>query len=89
MEDKKYTLNEIVDQLVGPVNPVADSRVDEERSENLDKLISLINHLGLQLFQVSTSDLEMYSSANTVIKKAKEASKELSEWFVEEKNSDE
>lgn len=84
MEDKKYTLNEIVDQLVGPVNPVADSRVDEERSENLDKLISLINHLGLQLFQVGTSDLEMYSSANTVIKKAKKASRELGELFIKE-----
>lgn len=86
MEDKKYTLNEIVDQLIGPVNPVADSRVDEERSENLDKLISLINHLGLQLFQVRTSNLDMYYSANTVIKKAKKASRELGELFVTEES---
>lgn len=84
MKDKKYTLNEIVDQLVGPVNPVADSRVDEDRSENLDELISLIHHLGLRLFKVTNSHLEMYSSANAVIKKAKKASRELGELFIQE-----
>lgn len=29
MEDKKYTLTELVDQLIGPVMPVGDTTIDE------------------------------------------------------------
>ncbi|HHZ9476540.1 hypothetical protein [Enterococcus faecalis] len=84
MEEKKYTLNELVDQLIGPVTPIGDTAMDEKRSQNLDELTSLIHHLNKRLYEVTVNNLDMYASANAVINKAKEASKELSEWFVEE-----
>lgn len=84
MEDKKYTLTELVDQLIGPVMPVGDTTIDEKRSQNLDKLTTLIHHLNKKLYEVTDSNLDMYASSNAIINKAKEASKELSEWFVEE-----
>ncbi|MEB7774859.1 hypothetical protein [Enterococcus faecalis] len=84
MEDKKYTLTELVDQLIGPVMPVGDTTIDEKRSQNLDELINLIHLLNGKLYEVTVSNLDMYASANAVINKAKEASKELSEWFVEQ-----
>ncbi|MEW4404573.1 hypothetical protein AB1I62_12750 [Enterococcus sp. AN402] len=84
MEEKKYTLNELVDQLIGPVMPIGDTAIDEKRSQNLDELINLIHLLNGKLYEVTVSNLDMYASANAVINKAKEASKELSEWFVEQ-----
>jgi hypothetical protein len=39
------TLEEIILKLVGPIEPIGDSRVDEERFENLNNLCDLVDHL--------------------------------------------
>lgn len=42
--DIKMTYTDIVKKLIGEVEPIGDSRVDEERMENLKVLCELTNH---------------------------------------------
>ena len=42
---EKLTIEEIVKNLVGPVNPIGQSSVDEERFENLKVLCELTDSL--------------------------------------------
>ena len=44
---------EIVVKLIGPIEPIGDSRVDENRLENMNKLQELINKLVCDIYDVS------------------------------------
>lgn len=52
---KAESISEVIEALVGPIDPVADSSIDEKRRENLEKLIAVadriimdIGHVGIQ-----------------------------------------
>lgn len=40
-----YTIKQIVEKLVGPIEPLGNSSVDGERFHNLVQMCSLVNHL--------------------------------------------
>lgn len=45
MEEKKMTLHEVVQKMIGPIRPVGDSNIDRERFENLKQLTELVDKL--------------------------------------------
>lgn len=49
-------LNDVVMKLIGPVNPVGETRTDEERFENLKRLIALVDELTDEIEGVATSN---------------------------------
>ena len=51
---------DVVMRLVGNVNPVADTTVDAERKENLNKLISVVGELMAEIIKVASIS-ESYS----------------------------
>lgn len=52
-ESKKFTNLEIVKRLIGPIRPVAETRADEERFENLKEMCDLVNKLVTEIDDVA------------------------------------
>lgn len=42
---KEYSVYDIVYKLVGKIDPVGESHIDEERYDNLEKMIELVDKL--------------------------------------------
>ena len=49
-------LNEIVMKLIGPVNPVGETRTDDERFENLKQLCELVDSLVVIIDKVTPNE---------------------------------
>jgi hypothetical protein len=47
---------EIVNKLIGDINPVGSSHVDSERLENLKRMCTLVNELVAQIDEVATEN---------------------------------
>lgn len=50
---EKFTAEEIITKLIGPINPVGKSEVDAERFENLKAMCELVNTLVTNIDHVS------------------------------------
>lgn len=56
------TYAEIVDKLIGPVNPVGETNADDKRFENLKALCDLSEHITRRISEVATNkDRHEYS----------------------------
>lgn len=44
---------EVIDKLIGRVNPVGETHTDNERKENLKNLIELYDYIGMKLFTIA------------------------------------
>jgi hypothetical protein len=53
MEEKKYTVAEIIMQMIGPINPVGETHADNDRFENLKQLTELVDHLMTEIHCVA------------------------------------
>ena len=54
-EPKPLTTHEIVQKLIGPVEPVGCSTIDAERYENLEQLVQLFDAIYMDLHSVASS----------------------------------
>lgn len=56
-------LIDVVDKLIGEIEPIADASVDEERFENLKKYCSLINDMIIKVDDIAckTEGSKLYS----------------------------
>ena len=48
-------IKDVVDKLVGPINPVGDSNIDAKRLENLKELTQLVDKLLYDIDNVSSN----------------------------------
>lgn len=78
------TIIEVLDELIGETEPVADSAIDAERFDNLETLISVTSELLARIGEVSKSDLTMYGSAEKCITRAQKALKGFAEDIKDE-----
>lgn len=49
------TINEVIDKLIGPIYPVADSAIDNERFKNLIELIHVLDRINSDLKFIQNS----------------------------------
>lgn len=74
MTENIFTRSEIIkilEHLIGEIEPVADSHVDEKRLCNLELWCSVADYMLARIYEVSTNDdLKVYGSANDIIMKA-------------------
>ena len=73
---------DVVMRLVGNVYPVADTTVDAERKENLNKLISVVGELMGEIFKVASIS-ESYSRFASV-----EETKDIAVHYLKELSED-
>lgn len=59
----EYSLIEIIDKLVGSINPTGDHGVDEDRIKNLEKYIALSDSLFMNIVHIATSFRERKESS--------------------------
>ena len=74
-KEKTWTAYELVRELLGPINPVADSAVDRERLENLKATTELSEALLRDIDEVSMCGEGRHEAS------VKEASKCASDYF--------
>ena len=74
MTENVFTRKEIIkilEHLIGEIEPVADSHIDEKRLCNLELWCSVADYMLARIYEVSTNDdLKVYGSANDIIMKA-------------------
>lgn len=72
---KVFTESEIIkilEHLIGEIEPIADSHIDEERLYNLELWCAVADYMMARIYEVSTNnDLKIYGSANNIIETAK------------------
>ena len=83
---KRMTCQEIcklLDIVVGPTEPVADSAIDVEREENLQTLIDIGNWVLDGLYYAAKHRKEPYYSSRKVGERAYGAMLEWKDWLAE------
>ena len=83
---KRMTNQEIcklLDIVIGPTEPVADSAIDIEREENLKTLIDIGNWVLDGLYYAAQHRKEPYYSSSKVGEKAYGAMLEWKDWLAE------
>ena len=83
---KRMTSQEIcklLDILIGPTEPVADSAIDVEREENLKTLIDIDNWVFDRLYDAAKHRKEPYYSSSKVGERAYGAILEWKDWLTE------
>lgn len=86
---KRMTSQEIcklLDIIVGPTEPVADSAIDVEREENLQTLIDIGNWVLDGLYYAAKHRKEPYYSSHKVGERAYGAMLEWKDWLAEEED---
>jgi hypothetical protein len=76
---KQLDFYEIVKKLIGPIIPVGDSNIDEQRFENLKNTTELLDKLFFDINQVAQYSNSQESSCSRSGKYAKEYLKNLEE----------
>lgn len=67
------TIEEIIDKLIGPINPTGEHSVDVDRLENLDKYGELCQRLVNKLNHISkTYELSYERSVKDIVDKSNE-----------------
>ena len=83
---KRMTCQEIcklLDIVIGPTEPVADSAIDIEREENLKTLIDIGNWVLYELYYAAQHRKEPYYSSSNVGERAYGAMLEWKNWLAE------
>lgn len=77
--EKEYSKYDIIELLVGPVTPVADSREDRDRLENLIKLGQIFTKTYQVISGITKDyqDLRGYESAGAIIEEAEKIFEEV------------
>lgn len=84
----RWSLSEILRQLVGPIDPVGSVGTDEVRLANLEYHSQITDTLIRQLWEIAHMELNGEASRDEVIMEARKSMKGLGEWFIEEEESD-
>ena len=71
MEDKKYSVLELTEKLIGVIEPIASSEHDEMCAENIEVYKSVVRGMIDRLVYVSRSSDSPYASQAKVGKEAK------------------
>lgn len=74
---------ELLDILIGPTEPVADSAIDVAREENLKTLIDIGNWVLDGLYHSAKHRKEPYYSSSKVGERAYGAMLEWKDWLIE------
>ena len=72
----------LLDILIGPTEPVADSAIDVEREENLKTLIDIGNWVIYEIYCAAKYRKEPYYSSSTVGERAYGAMLEWKAWIA-------
>jgi hypothetical protein len=81
---------DVVDKLVGPVEPVGCSQSDSERMENLETLINLSDHILIRINDCSKSKGSYESSVKQIgLKAEKHLSDLIDNYDLDARNDDE
>ena len=73
----------LLDILIGPTEPVADSAIDVDREENLKALIDIGNWVLGELYNAAKHKKEPYYSSSKVGERAYGAMLEWKDWLAE------
>lgn len=77
MEDKKYSVLELTEKLIGVIEPIASSEHDIICSENIEVYKSVVHGMISKLIYVSRSSGSTFASQAKVGKEAKRILKSL------------
>jgi hypothetical protein len=86
---------DVIKKLLGPINPVGETRTDDERFQNLEETIKVVNSLLFDISQVAVNvDRQEYSmsrAGKTAVQFLKEVweetdVKQFEKMFIETKN---
>lgn len=80
-QEIKLTHTDIVNKLIGPIQPIGKSEVDADRFENLKNICDLVNNLVIQIKNVQT---DKFSHEASVREAGKYADKFLYEIGIKE-----
>ncbi len=76
----KFTAHDIVMKIIGEIDPIGDSSVDARRFSNLQNMISLVDNLLHDIYNVSLNKDRIESSMKESGISAREALDILIEW---------
>jgi hypothetical protein len=65
MESKKYTLTDFVQKMVGSIEPVGESHTDTKRLENLKVMVSLVEDLTREIYEVHQYNKDCYEHSKS------------------------
>lgn len=75
------TIYEVTKNLIGEIEPYGDSRIDRERTENVDKLIYVIDALLYDLEKVAVNKDRHEGSMRIMGEKAHQAMEDFWSWI--------
>lgn len=75
------TILEVTKNLIGPIEPCGDSEKDRERTQNLDKLIDIIDELLYDVEKVAVNKDRYEDSMRMMGKKAHKALNDYWSWI--------
>ena len=75
------TILEVTRNLIGNIEPYGDSGIDRERTQNLDKLIYIIDELLYDIEKVATNKDRPEASMRMMGKKAHKALNDYYNWI--------
>ncbi len=71
MKLSEIEILDIVNKLIGSIEPIGSSHIDEERYENLVMMSSLMEGLFYQMLQLANQDKQGYASVDKAIERAR------------------
>ena len=78
MSERHMSTCEVLTKLVGPVEPVGESREDEQRLENLEELIHVTN-MSIETLRYLANKKSHEHSRNTAYQRARQALRDIQE----------
>ena len=75
------TIYEVTKNLIGEIEPYGDSRIDRERTENLDKLIYVVEELVSDIEKAAVNKDRHEGSMRMMGEKAHKAMEDLWRWI--------
>lgn len=82
MAEKTFTMDEIVDRLIGgPISPVGETNTDEVRLARVDDVADLADHLIRMLHDAADSRTRHEASMRAIGKRAHGRLRGLSDWL--------
>lgn len=91
MENKKYSMSDILDKLTGNITAFGDTRIDNEAIENIDEIEDFLLNKINQLITNSRLSFRQEDSIKRVAKRSKEVVDRIKEMinYYEEKDREE